>query len=135
MTYATRTDYEARFGTAELLQRETMLPAGAVAQALTDADSTINGYCLGRYTVPLSPAPSNLVTIACQIARYQILGNAADDRARKDYEDAMAWLKDVAAGKVSLPVATTLATVTQGDAKPTSRTTTRQFDGDSLAAY
>lgn len=135
MTYALRTDYEARYGTAELTQRETMLPAGAVAQALTDADSTINGYCLGRYTVPLSPVPANLVTVACQLVRYAILGNAADERARKDHEDAMSWLKDVASGKVNLPVATVLATVTQGDAKPVSRTPPRQFDGDSLAAY
>ena len=135
MSYATRADYEARYGTAELLQRETMLPAGAVAQALADADSTIDGYMLGRYAVPLSPVPSNLVTVACRHVRYAILGNAADDRARKDHEDAMAWLKDVASGKVSLPAATALAAVVQGDAKPVSRTTARQFDGDSLAAY
>lgn len=135
MTYALRADLEARFGTGELTQRETMLPAGAVVQALTDADSVINGYVMGRYSVPLNPVPSNLVRVACQLARYAILGNAADDRARKDYEDAMGWLKDVAAGRVNLPLATAAAAVTQVDAKPTSRTTTRQFDGDSLASY
>lgn len=134
MTYAVRADLEDRYGAEELTQRETMLPAGAVAQALADADAVIDGYTAGRYTVPLSPVPSNLPRVACQLARYGLLGNAADERARKDYEDAMAWLKDVAAGRVILTEATVAAT-TAVSARPATRTTDRQFDGDGLANY
>lgn len=103
MSYATRTDLEERYGATELTQRESMLATGAVAQALADADALIDGYLARRYKTPLDAPPSNLPRIACQLARYLILGNAADERARADYEDALAWLKDVAAGRVTLP--------------------------------
>lgn len=102
MTYATRLNLEQRYGTDELEQRESMLSAGAVDQALQDADSRINGYLASRYSLPLSVVPDDLPQVACALARYQLLGDAATERARKDYEDAMAWLKDVANGRVKL---------------------------------
>ena len=134
MPYATRADLEDRYGSDELTQRETMLPAGAVDKALLDADALINSYCAGRYTVPLSPVPSNVPLIACQLARYGLLGNAADERSRTDYQDAINWLKDVAAGRAVLTLAA-VAAVTQVDAKPASRTADKQFDATSLSSY
>lgn len=133
MTYALRADLEGRYGASDLTQRESMLAAGAVAQALADADAMIDGYLSGRYAVPLSPVPTNLPRIACQLARYALLGNAADDRARVDYADAIAWLKDVAAGRVNLTTAA--AAVTHVDAKPTTRSVARQFGGTALDTY
>lgn len=102
MSYATRSNLEQRYGTDELEQRESALPAGAVNQALQDADALINGYLTSRYTLPLSSVPENLPQIACAIARYQLLGDATTERARNDYQDAVAWLKDVAHGRVKL---------------------------------
>lgn len=109
MTYATRTDLEERYGATELTQRETVLPAGAVARALADADVEIDSYLATRYGVPMSPIPSNVTRVAAAIARYRILGDAVTDLARKEYEDARAWLKDVAAGRVQITGATPLA--------------------------
>lgn len=109
MTYATRTDLEERYGATELTQRETVLPAGAVARALSDADVEIDSYLATRYGVPMSPIPSNVTRVAAAIARYRILGDAVTDLARKEYEDARAWLKDVAAGRVQITGATPLA--------------------------
>lgn len=134
MPYASPADLEARYGVDELEQRESMLPAGALAQALADADAVIDGYCAGRYAVPLAPAPDNLTRVACQLARYGLLGNAADERARADYEDAMAWLKDVAAGRVLL-VAAAPASVTAVAARPVTRSAPRQFAAPTLDAY
>lgn len=102
MTYATRTDLELHYGADEVAQRESMLPAGAVDRALADADALIDGYLAGRYTVPLSPVPQNLLSIASAIARYHLLGEAATERARDDFKDAIAWLKDVQSGRVLL---------------------------------
>lgn len=115
MSYATRTDLEERYGADELTQRESMLPAGAVARALADADVEIDSYCTGRYRLPLSPVPGNVTRIAATIARYRLLGDAATELARKEYEDARAWLKDVAAGRVQIEDATPLAAASQAN--------------------
>ena len=108
MAYATRADLVARFGEDEISQRESMLPDGA-AVTLAEADALIDGYVGGRYSLPLSPLPPNMLQVACVIARYNLLGEAATERARNDYKDAIAWLKDVAAGHVSLQAAAPLA--------------------------
>lgn len=134
MTYATRTDLEERYGADELTQRESMLATGAVARALADADAEIDSYVSGRYTVPLSPVPDNLPRVASSMARYYLLGNAADEAARKDYEDARAWLRDVAAGRVILTAAA-VAVVTATGGKAVTVTTSKQFSGASLADY
>ena len=102
MAYATRIDLEQRYGADEIAQREEALPAGAIDRALADAEALIDGYVGGRYSVPLSPVPSNLPQVACAIARYNFLGEAATERARDDYKDAIGWLKDVQAGRVLL---------------------------------
>jgi phage gp36-like protein len=102
MTYATRQDLEKHYGVDEVEQRESALPAGAVDGALADADALIDGYLAGRYSLPLSAIPANLPQTAAALARYTLLGEAATDRARNDYKDAIAWLKDVQAGRVLL---------------------------------
>lgn len=109
MTYATRTDLEERYGVAELEQRESMLPAGAVERALADADAEVDGYVAGGYTVPLAPAPSNIVRIAAALARYRLLGDAASEQARADYDDAIRFLRDVQSGRARLMSAAPLA--------------------------
>jgi phage gp36-like protein len=109
MPYATRTDLEERYGADELAQRESVLPAGAVDRALADADVEIDSYLATRYSVPMSPVPGNVTRIAAAIARYRLLGDSVTELARKDYEDARAWLKDVAAGRVQINGATPLA--------------------------
>lgn len=109
MAYATRTDLEERYGADELTQRESVLPAGAVDRALADADVEIDSYLATRYSVPLSPVPDNVSRIAAAVARYRILGDAVTELARKEYEDARAWLKEVAAGRAQINGATPLA--------------------------
>ena len=104
MTYATRADLETRFGEDELIQRESVLPADAIVRILAGADAEINSYVSGRYPVPLNPVPDNVINLASAIARYHYLGDAASDRARQDYEDARAYLRDIQAGKARLDV-------------------------------
>lgn len=105
MTYATRADLEQRYGADEIAQRESALAPGALDHALGDADALINGYLAGRYSLPLTAIPPNLPQMACCIARYNLMGEAATERARNDFKDAMAWLKDVEAGRVQLQCA------------------------------
>lgn len=102
MAYAAITDFEQRHGGDEVVQRESMLGAGAVDRALADADAEINSYVSGRYVVPLSPVPITITRLACAIARYHVLGDAATETARRAYEDARAFLRDVQAGRATL---------------------------------
>jgi phage gp36-like protein len=105
VTYATRADLEQRYGADEIAQRESALAAGALDHALGDADALINGYLAGRYSLPLTAIPPNLPQMACCIARYNLMGDSATERARNDFKDTMAWLKDVEAGRVLLQCA------------------------------
>lgn len=102
MSYATRQDLEQLYGAAEVSQRASALGAGAVDKALLNADAMIDGYLVGRYTLPLSPIPPNLPQVACALARYGLMGEAATERARNDQKDALGWLRDVQAGRVQL---------------------------------
>lgn len=105
MPYATRQTLELHYGIDEIAQRESALPPGAIDGALADADAMINGYLAGGYSLPLTALPANLPQVAAAIARYALLGEAATERARNDFKDACAWLKDVASGRVLLQAA------------------------------
>lgn len=105
MAYADRAALEKLYGTDEVSQRESALPAGAVDAALVNADALIDGYLAGRYSLPLSSIPPNLPQVACALARYSLLGDAATERARNDQKDAIAWLRDVQSGRVLLQAA------------------------------
>lgn len=105
MTYAVRADLTQRYGADEIAQREAMLDPGALNVILADANAMIDGYLVGGYTLPLNPVPPKLTQVACAIARYYLLGDAVTERARNDFTDAVAWLKDVQDGVVVLQAA------------------------------
>lgn len=108
--YATYTDMLGRFGAVELLQLTDIDPDAPitepdqdmVGEALGDASELVNGYVSGRYAVPLSPVPDPVHRWTCDIARYYLHRDQAPDRIRKAYEDAVAALKDVAKGVITL---------------------------------
>ncbi len=80
------------------------LDEGVVTRAIEDADSLINGYGRLRYTVPLVPVPSMARKLSVDIAIYNLYARrrgAPEDR-RQRYLDAIAFLKEVAAGRASL---------------------------------
>jgi len=123
MTYATRQDLDSINGADEVDLRLSILPDGELDRILENADAVINGYLVGRYTLPLSPVPAELPQRAAAIARYSLLGESATERARNDFKDAMAWLKDVAQGVVLLQSAAVLpgsepATVVMAETSP-----------------
>lgn len=115
MPYATRQDLIDRYGEDEIAQRESVLPEGAVDLALADAAAVVDGYVATIYTVPLAPVPDNIPRVVCQIARFGLLGSSNDEQSRADYASAIAWLKDVSAGRSLLPgVALAVGSATPG---------------------
>lgn len=101
MTYATRQAFEASFSAAELTQLETGR-SGAFDQTAKDADGEINSYLSTRYSVPVSPAPKRLIAVALDIARYRLYDDAAPEQVNDRYDRAVAWLRDIAAGRAAL---------------------------------
>lgn len=83
-----------------------------LATAIKDAQSEIDSYLASRYSVPLATPPAVVARFAGDIARYCLHGNNADDTVQKRYDTAIAFLKNVAAGKATLgPEAQTPAPV------------------------
>ena len=109
--YATKQDLIDRFGEKELKQLTdranvppTTIDDVVVGRALTDAEALINSYVGKVYTLPLAVVPAVLVKYAADIARYYLHGKAADKDSpvTRAYDQAIAWLKDVARGLVDL---------------------------------
>lgn len=109
MTYASTEDVAIRAGEAELMQiadrnRDGFADQPVIDAALTDADNLVNGYLATRYGVPLAAVPELVRTWSVSIARYVLHRNGAPDHVAQDYKDAVNGLKDVAAGRIALPL-------------------------------
>lgn len=138
MPYATQQDMLDRFGEEELLQLADRDDSGVIDTAvldavLKDAEELIDSYLAKRYQLPLSNVPQSLVRISASIARYFLYKDEPTDAAQKGYDNAIAWLKDIAAGKALLD-----AEGVEPDAaaaEPSIVTPGRTFDDCTLEDY
>jgi phage gp36-like protein len=109
--YANQANLIDRYGQRELVQvtDKAVPPTGGIVaavvdRALADADAEIDARLGLRYAVPLTaPVPPLVIDIACRIARYKLHEDRPSDKIRRDYEDAVKLLVDVAAGKAMIP--------------------------------
>lgn len=109
MTYATLDDLIARAGELELRQiadrdRDGVIDAGVIAEALAHADNLVNGYVATKYTLPFSVVPDLVRTWAIDIARHRLHHDGPPEWVVTDYDNAIVALKDVAKGTITLPV-------------------------------
>lgn len=107
MAYATQQDLETRFGPDELVERTDRaggqtIDAAVVQRALEDASGEIDSYLGGRYAVPVDPVLPVLTALCCDIARYRLWQPVASEGVRQAYQDAVRFLRDVAAGAAVL---------------------------------
>lgn len=103
--YATRDDLVARFGAREVEALEKNLtPSESVNTACKDASDIADGYIATNYTVPLVTPPTNIKIYVCDIARYLLFKQKPSETVEKRYEDAIAYFKLLAQGKVKLQV-------------------------------
>jgi len=108
--YCTPQNLIDRVGEAEVAQLAPLSPGmidtAKVQRACDDAGDLVDGYLRKRHTLPLTAVPSILTKFSVAIARYELhLGGDRQptDQVRRDRDDALAWLKDVANGKADLP--------------------------------
>lgn len=109
MAYATIADLIAKIprGEQELTELTDRIGAGVlddarVNDALATAQSTADSYLAKVVTLPLSSVPELLQTHVCNLARYELYGDAPTDEVRRRRDDAISWLKDVVAGRAVL---------------------------------
>lgn len=141
MTYATLALMTDRFGaeTLERLSDRADPPAGAIDEevidrALTDTDGVIDGYLRNRYVTPLAEVPSQIADIALSIAFYKLHRWEPDPKIRRDYEDALRSLREIAAGTIRLTAETTAPTPNgETGARLTDRE--RPFTAETLKGF
>ncbi|WP_102798726.1 gp436 family protein [Bowmanella denitrificans] len=118
--YCTVDGLVARFGQQELVDLtnpgQSQVDAAKAQKAIDDATATINGYLGGRYTLPLSTVPAVLVRLCADLARYYLYDNAPSEVVSANKVDALAFLKSLAKGDVTLGVETSTPAVQPDDA-------------------
>ena len=80
-----------------------------VDQAIGDAGSEIDGYCMARYPLPFDPAPAVIKKLCTDIALYNLMSRRGfdeekgSDRVVQDrYRSAVRVLENMAKGIVTL---------------------------------
>lgn len=106
MIYASDADIVALYSEETLLDtlREPQDRATAVPKAVASASAEIDGYLSARYRLPLPAVPAVLVRPAADITLYVLASTHTrlTDELRTRYEDAIGFLKLLAAGKAGL---------------------------------
>jgi phage gp36-like protein len=112
MAYCTQTDVQKLIPTQELAELTTetgnIPDASVVSEAIAKADAEIDSYLGVIYTVPLGSPPVRIRALSEDISIYYLYlrRSTVPEARQKAYDDAIAFLKLIAAGQVSLPAAT-----------------------------
>lgn len=106
-TYAPQSAYEAAYSTDELLQLTDRAGTGEIdaaiyAAAAAQADSEIDGYLGGRFSLPLSTVDPEIVRLALIITRHRLYISGRPDFVQKDYDQALARLADIRDGRFTI---------------------------------
>lgn len=109
MTYLTLASMIALFGTQEMLELSQLHDPDAtepdnerIQANIDSAEAEANSYLAGRYSLPFALVPLVLKEKVADIARYKLDSIRAREDVRQRYEDAIRWLKLVAAGTIDL---------------------------------
>ncbi|QDY99065.1 DUF1320 domain-containing protein [Nitratireductor mangrovi] len=140
MSYVVKQGMIDRFGERELVQLTdrankppTTIDDDVLDEAMSDAADLIDGYLAKLYTLPLTVVPGILTRMAADIARYYLHGKSADKdgAVHRAYQEAMTWLKDVAAGRIQLEAEGVLPEQS-GGGSVRAKASDRVFTRDSL---
>jgi phage gp36-like protein len=109
MSYAATTDLQQRVTTKQLVEltdfdNEGVQDDARIQDALDSASSEIDSYCGSRYSLPLT-ASKQVIDICLKLAIYRLFAGRQRDFPSiitKDHDDAILFLKDVAAEKATL---------------------------------
>jgi len=109
--YASRSDITEKYGADALYPAagsDGTIDDVKVTKSLEAASAKIDSYLGSRHVLPLLAVPDILKTACIDIAVYE-MSNTADtltENIAARYKHAIAWLKDVSAGRASLGLPT-----------------------------
>ena len=112
MAYSTITDIKKLLPEEALIELTDDENTGAVndarvTEAIAAADAEIDGYVGGRYGVPLSPVPTAIKRLSVDMAVYHLYSRRQEimpETRQVRYDNCVRFLRDVAAGRVSLGI-------------------------------
>jgi len=143
-SYATIEEFEEVFGHKEAVDTSAIdnpvaLSADPIrlSTALVDATNEIDSYLATKYDVTAlrTSPPRVLKRYCCDIARYYLLTNRSPELYRQRYEDAIRWLRDVAAGKIDLGLRVDADEIITNPIKPRHTSRDRRFTREIYRSY
>ncbi|MBI1353271.1 MAG: DUF1320 domain-containing protein [Acidobacteria bacterium] len=142
--YATVEDFEQRLPVVQIVGLCDGAAQGSAAytelvtRALTAASAEVDSYAGARYALPLQSS-ERLEQLTLDVAVYwlQKRRNMASEAVRTQYEDAVRFLRDLAAGKAVLdqPSGADAQTVAGGGAIGSREDAEYVFSSEALKGY
>ena len=142
MAYIVQADLLADIPNDVLIQltddnKDGAVDATVVTDAITRAQSEVDGYLAKRYSVPIATPPQLVKSLTATITCYRLFGRrgrGVPDDWSKRYDNAVRTLRDIAAGTIALdvePPPAESSAVTAGEIKGPDRV----FDRDKLGSF
>lgn len=109
MAYCARADMVTRFGEDELIgltdrYSQGVIDGAVLDRAIADATEHIDRKLRGKYVLPFSTPPTELVQIACDLARFFMYDKAVPDTVQARADAALKEMRDYATGVNTLDV-------------------------------
>ena len=136
MAYASKQDMIDRYGAEELVgitdrTGANVIDDAVLSSALENATAEVNSEARLNGAITVT---DQLTSLTCAIARYHLTDPCAE-RVRKDYEDAITFLRRVADGRSTLAGQNAETPAAAGNDAPVFVSPQRQFTRDSLGDF
>jgi phage gp36-like protein len=142
MAYCTQDDIELAISEDVLTQltddeNTGSADADIVTAAIARADAEIDGYCAVKYAVPFTTVPEVVAGLSLDMSIYYLYKRrTVSDDVQKSYDNAIARLKDIARGLLSLGVDPPPAASTTADGAECNKTASdRIFTMDKMRGF
>jgi phage gp36-like protein len=141
MAYCTQDDLLKLVPEAEMAQLTTesgdVPDSEVVSEAIAKAAAEIDAYLAVRYVLPLTEVPAQVKHLAADMAIYHLYSRRGmmQEIRREKFKDAIAFLKDVAAGRAEIIGATGVEI--PGDAEQVTEfsSSERVFSRDKMSGF
>ncbi len=141
MAYCTQDDIELAISEDVLTQltddeNTGSADADIVTAAIATADAEIDGYCAVKYAVPFSTVPAIVKALSVEISIYHLYKRRTiPEKIEKAYDKAIARLKDISRGLLTLGVDPPPAASTTDGAEANKTSSDRIFTLGKMTGY